>query len=247
MLNMKNVQPSIDFASFASQARQATCNQDSVGYCMFDVREAGTNSQVTAICLADGMTTLDSPHIASSLAVHSALHALFNSTSPWQQRPAEMIVAANEALLAHPSKQNFGTTLTVLLAVGDFVYLANLGDDRVYRIVDTDILCLTRDHSKLAERLGRNPTSAEAKQNHASKKLARSLGEKHFAADYVFSAMCRATPGDLFIICTDGFWTEFEESEILSTSCSLKSARRLANLALERDNSDDVSVVLLRF
>lgn len=244
---VETILPSIDAASIASQTRQLAYNQDSMAYMRFDVREANANYQVTVICLADGMTTLDSPHIASSLAVQSALQALFNSRSPWNQRPVEMLIAANDALLAHPSKQNFGTTLSVFLTIGNNVHLANLGDDRVYRIAGSQISCLTRDHSKLAERLGRNPTNAEAKQSQASKKLARSLGEKRFEAEYVFSATCQADPGCTFILCTDGFWTEFEEHEILSLSHSQIGAQRLAELALERDNTDDISVVLLRF
>jgi len=239
--------PLIDISSVASQTRLPCINQDSIGYCTFEFREADCCYPVTAICVADGMTTLESPHIASSLAVQAALQTFFGSRSLWKQRPAEMTVSSNEALLAHPSKQNFGTTLSVLLAVGNTVHLANLGDDRIYRITKSGIACLTRDHSKLAERLNRNPTNTEAKQSQASKKLARSLGEKRFAAEYVFSASSEAAEGDTFVVCTDGLWTEFEEHELLSLVHSNVSAQRLVNLALERDNTDDISVVLVSF
>ena len=239
--------PSIDISSIASQTRQPVLNQDSVGYFTFDFREGETSYPITAICLADGMTTLDSPQFASSLAVQVALKSFFISDASWNERPAEMIVAANNALLVHNSKQNLGTTLSVLLAVGDNVQLANLGDDRIYCVSKSAIRCLTRDHSRLAERLGRNPTNTEVKESQASKKLARSLGEKTFGSDYVFSATTQATAGDTFIVCTDGLWTEFAEDELLSLAHSKVDSERFVKLALERDKTDDISVALLRF
>ena len=222
-------------------------NQDAIGYVISDFRETEDVQRVAVICVADGMTTLASPHLASFYAVRTAMTTFLSSKNPLSERPTEMILEANNYLLKHPTKQDFGTTLTTVVASAKMIHIANLGDDRVYQISGSQIRCLTNDHSRLAEQLGRNPSKSEAKENQKSKKLERSLGEKPFAAEYVFTHQCPVCEGETFIICTDGFWTEFEEPELLSMAIGKITASALAELAVQRDNTDDVSVVLLRF
>jgi serine/threonine protein phosphatase PrpC len=244
---MKRNFPSIDVASIGSKTRTSGLNEDAIAYSVFDSFQGKAKQQIVVACVADGMTTLALPHLASSYAVQNAMTTFFSSHSPLNERPFEMLIAANNFLLNHPTKQDFGTTLTAVVAADGMIYIATLGDDRVYQISDSRIACLTRDHSRLAEQLGRNPTREEVKSNQKSKKLARSLGEKPFGADYIFAHSCPVKHGDVFIICTDGLWTEFDEQELLSLTTEDTMAISLAEIAVERDDTDDVSVALLRF
>lgn len=237
----------IEAASLGSKTRASGLNEDAVAYSVFDFCEADVKQQIVVICVSDGMTTLASPHLASSYAVKTAMAAFFSSHSPLSNRPSEMIIEANNFLLNHPTRKDFGTTLTTVVASHERVHIANIGDDRVYRISDSRIECLTRDHSRLAEHLGRNPTKTEVKASQKSKKLERSLGEKCFGADYVFTHECPVKRGDIIVICTDGLWTEFDEQELFSLATGKATALSLAETAMKLDNTDDISVVLLRF
>ena len=49
----------------------------------------------------------------------------------------------------NPKQRGMGTTLAALFAVEDGVYIAHVGDSRVYRIRDGRIEQLTEDHSLL--------------------------------------------------------------------------------------------------
>jgi serine/threonine protein phosphatase PrpC len=238
--------PKIEVASLGSKTRTSGLNEDAIGYCLFDSREENNIGPVAVICMADGMTTLASPHYASSHAIQTAMEVFFSSRLPSKGRSVQMLIAANNALLNHTSKQDFGTTFTAVVVSNEMIHIANIGDNRVYQISDSQIKCLTQDHSRLAEQLGGNPDKTEAKASQKSKKLARSLGEKPFGADYLNTHNCAAKSGDIFIICTDGLWTEFDEHELLSLADEKAEALAFADLAMKRDNTDDVSVVLLR-
>lgn len=244
---MNHVYPNIELASLGSKTHPSGVNEDALAYSVLDSFNGKMNRPVAVFCVADGMTTLASPHLASSYAVRSAMAVFFSSFSPLHDRPVEMIIAANHFLLNHPTRQNFGTTLTTAVVVDGRIHIANIGDDRVYQVSDSQIVCLTRDHSKLAEELGRNPTYTEVKANKKSKKLSRSLGEKTFGLDYVFTCDRQVKRGDIFIICTDGLWTEFDEKELLSSATNHATAISLAEAAMKLDDTDDISLVLARF
>jgi len=239
--------PYIEVASLGSKTRKSRRNEDAIAYCVLDSREEQDIGQVAAICIADGMTTLASPHYASSCAIKTAMGVFLSTQLQPNERPSQMLVEANDALLNHPSKQNFGTTLTAVVVSDKTLHIANIGDGRIYQITNSKIRCLTQDHSRLSKHLGRNPNKAEVKASQMSKKLERSLGEKSFGADYCFKDNYSARCGDVFIICTDGLWTEFDDDELLSLTNKNITALGFAELAMERDNTDDISVALLRF
>ncbi len=244
---MSDVFPLIEIATIASKTRATGFNEDATGYCSFDLRQSDCSQRISVICLADGMTTLASPHLASSYAVQAAMRAFFLSSLPWKERTVQMVIEANDRLLNDPTKCDFGSTLTSMIVSNKSVHIANLGDDRVYHISKSTITCLTQDHSSLAVKLGRNPNKVEVKGNKKSKNLARSLGEKSFDADYVFTHTCTVETGDLLLVCTDGLWTEFDEEELLSLLMAKITAPGLAEIAMNLDDTDDISAVLLRF
>ena len=120
--------------------------------------------------VADGMGGHASGEIASKMAV-DALREFFaaTSTDPERTWPYKMdrskgyeenrlitgIKLANlriyESAQRDARQRGMGTTIAALFAVEDGVYLAHVGDSRVYRMRDGGLEKLTEDHSLLNE------------------------------------------------------------------------------------------------
>ncbi|MFR3290392.1 MAG: hypothetical protein ACLTSG_09115 [Lachnospiraceae bacterium] len=54
-----------------------------------------------------------------------------------------------------------GTTMVSAVALGDEVYVLNVGDSRAYRITKRKLVQITRDHSLVQDMVDRGEISAE--------------------------------------------------------------------------------------
>lgn len=247
---MPAVYPTISIASLASRTRKDSINQDSVSYTALETATATGTAPLFLTFVSDGMGGLALPHVASREAIQAAMRQFFESDREIPERLAQMQVGANTCLLKHSSGLDLGATLTIALWSNNTVYISHVGDCRAYHIAGFNGRCLTADHSKLAKVLGiQNPPKASVKANPKARSLTRSLGEKEFDSTYPLATKVEVSTGEMMLLCSDGFWTEFDLEEVLEI---LKqndkiSAQELAEAALERDPSDDVSVLLVRF
>lgn len=139
------------------------------------------------------------------------------------------------------TKSRMGTTLAVVLVVGDFAVVANVGDSRVYRMRDGIIEQLSEDHTILAHRPGARATDRKRKF------VTRALGTKSQVE--VSVRMVDVYPGDLFVLCSDGLTDVVADEEISKVvhhgRFELRRAvRRLVRLANERGGPDNITVVV---
>ena len=63
-----------------------------------------------------------------------------------------------------------GTTIVLTTIVGDYAYVANVGDSRLYLINDERIIQITKDHSLVEEMVRMGEISEEDARNHPDKK-----------------------------------------------------------------------------
>ena len=59
-----------------------------------------------------------------------------------------------------------GTTIVLTTIVGDYAYVANVGDSRLYLINDERIIQITKDHSLVEEMVRMGEISEEDARNH---------------------------------------------------------------------------------
>lgn len=241
-------------ATSPSLTRDRGLNQDAVAVASISLSGSYEEKACLAVCLADGMGSLDNPEQASSLAVRVALGAAITETISLSMRPARMIVQANNAILAVAGGRNLGTTLTCVICQDNEVYVGHIGDARLVHVRDTYAHCISVDHTKLAEHLSVEvPSLEEVKNSALSQKLLKSLGEAIFDESYVYTlpgAVLAVENGDHLILCSDGVWTEVTEAEmvdIVNALSTQNAAERLVALALERDPTDDASAVVISF
>ena len=126
------------------------------------------------------------------------------------------ISTANKILIEEAaedeSKQGMGTTLVVATIIDGKLYVANVGDSRLY-IINRDIRQITRDHSLVAEmvRIGEVPVS-EARKHPDKNIITRAIG----AGDDVDADFFEVdlNEGDRILICTDGLTNMVEDQDI---------------------------------
>lgn len=143
------------------------------------------------------------------------------------------VVAAANQLVLHRSRScdlfaGMGTTLLVAVLHEMTLHYAHVGDSRLYRLRDEQMVVLTRDHTVAQWRLDLGLcTPAEARASSGAHRLTRAIGMDTDCGAEV--AACRCEPGDGFLLCSDGLNHELEDEVI---------AREWRN-AMRRDDSAD--------
>jgi serine/threonine protein phosphatase PrpC len=209
------------------------------------------------LCLvADGMGGHSAGQVASALAADSVLTALraskgSDATAAEKLRAA--IEEANHAIYTSSRQKNeymgMGTTVVALLVEGDRAAIAHVGDSRAYRVRGGRIRQLTDDHSIVGELLRRHEITADDAREHPHRHvLTRALGVRgHVQPDL---AELTLSPGDQFVLCSDGLTNHVEDHEIaklVSEAADLEAGcAALIALANRRGGEDNITVVLAR-
>ena len=143
-----------------------------------------------------------------------------------------------------------GTTLVVMFAVEDGVYVAHVGDSRTYRVRDGHIEQLTEDHSLLNDYIKMKRLTPEEIANFPHKNvIVRALGMK----DTVKVDTRFETPraNDVYLLCSDGLSGPVEDPELLSIITETADLKQAASKLIERANEnggpDNITVILSRW
>jgi serine/threonine protein phosphatase PrpC len=143
-----------------------------------------------------------------------------------------------------------GSTLTGVLALGDQLTIAHVGDSRAYLVhPDGRLEQLTRDHSlvKRLVELGQITTD-EAAVHPQRNVLYRALGQGE-PIDAEITTVPLPSSGYL-LICSDGLWGLVPEDEIFRIVTSSPSPAEACQLLVESANEaggpDNITAVLVR-
>jgi PPM family protein phosphatase len=219
--------------------------------------------------VADGMGGHASGEVASKMAVDT-LKEFFAATADDPERtwPYKMdrskgyeenrlitgIKLANlrifEAAQRDAKQRGMGTTIVSIFTVIDGVYVAHVGDSRVYRIRDGKLEQLTEDHSLLNDYVKmKRLTPAEIANFPHKNVIVRALGMKDTVKVDTRFEVPRAN--DIILLCTDGLSgpvTDDQILEIVDKSTDLRTAsRQLIECANEHGGPDNITCVLARW
>jgi protein phosphatase len=219
--------------------------------------------------VADGMGGHASGEVASKMAV-DALKEFFLSTAQDPERtwPYKMdrskgyeenrlitgIKLANlrifESAQRDARQRGMGTTIVTMFAVEDGVYVAHVGDSRVYRIRDNSIEQMTEDHSLLNDYIKMKRLTPEEIANFPHKNvIVRALGMKDTVK--VDTRFEQPRANDTYLLCSDGLSgpvTDKEMLDITTSSADLKTAAaRMIEQANKAGGPDNITVVLARW
>jgi protein phosphatase len=155
--------------------------------------------------------------------------------------------AIYERSAREPSLHGMGTTMTTLLLSGGRAHLAHVGDSRAYRYRDGSITQLTDDHSWIQEQVRAGLlTPEEAQRSRFKHIITRSIGFERDVLVDLRQLPC--TPGDCFLLCSDGLANHVEEAELaalLTTEYYRRVPQVLIDLANERGGEDNITIVMV--
>ncbi len=168
--------------------------------------------------VADGM----GGHKAGDFASHYGVSVMVETIRKDENfNPVKIIrsgiMAANrEVLKSAMENQNMagmGTTMVAASVVGDYLYVANVGDSRLY-LIDENIKQISQDHSLIAEMVRLGELEPEEAKHHPDKNIiTRAVGtEENVEIDF-FDLKLEA--GQWFLMCSDGLSNMVEDEEIL--------------------------------
>jgi len=146
--------------------------------------------------------------------------------------------------------KGMASTLSALWVVGTQVFIGHVGDSRIYLVRKGRAQQLTRDHTTLAEA---EPNKAEDIELYedispsSEHELSRALG----ITPDVQVQLSGGTPqpGDFFLLCTDGLYSQLREFEIVEAFHGKTAAfacKNLIKLANANGGKDNVAIVVLQ-
>lgn len=145
--------------------------------------------------------------------------------------------------------EGMGTTFVVATCLQNTLYVANIGDSRLY-VVGDEIKQITKDHSLVEEMVRSGKINKSEARFHPNKNIiTRALGVKDTAEPDCFEVTIK--PGDIVLMCSDGLTNMLDDSEIMNIISGSKddvenATKQLVKEANRHGGKDNIGVVLVK-
>ncbi|MFO8057485.1 MAG: protein phosphatase 2C domain-containing protein [bacterium] len=149
-----------------------------------------------------------------------------------------------------PKLAGMCTTLSAAWFTEGKVYLANVGDSRIYLVRRGQIQQLTHDHTSIAQGSTSQTPAIDFVEHFSSiseHELTRAVGVN----PDVEVQLAAGTPksGDLFILCTDGLYQELRDFEIMDLAMANppeEALKKMIESANQKGGKDNVAAVIIK-
>lgn len=207
--------------------------------------------------VADGMGGHKGGEIASSIAIEKLREFVQLHISQVHLKPAEVLRIAfreassaifHKATVENPELMGMGTTLVGIMIHSERLFIANVGDSRVYLSSGGHFWQLTEDHSLINEQVRAGVISEEdAPFVIARNVITRSVGfEREVEPDILERKL---VSGDVYLICSDGLSTMVSDAklaEILKVHKTQEAVAQCINEAKKGGGEDNISAIVVR-
>ncbi|WP_419763760.1 MAG: protein kinase domain-containing protein [Arcobacter sp.] len=206
--------------------------------------EPHLTSKGIAIAIADGISSSKVSQEASKLSVVTFLQDYYSTSEAWSVRnSANKVLKATNSWLYSQNRQSqyhldkdkgFVCTFSALIIKSNTAHIFHVGDTRVYRLRNNNLLQLTTDH--------RTWVSNEKSY------LSRALGiDSQLAIDY---ETCEIEKDDIFLLMTDGVY-EFVDVEFINKSLENckdynNATKSIVQKAFENESDDNLTLQIIK-
>ena len=144
--------------------------------------------------------------------------------------------------------KGMGTTFVAAVMIDDKMYVANIGDSRLYVIGQEDTRQITLDHSLVEELIRTGQLDRRKVRFHPEKNIiTRALGTGKEAVPDFFEVELQ--PGEKVLLCSDGLTNMVEDDEIGSIVMRQQFVDRICEQLIDRANyyggKDNIGVVVI--
>jgi PPM family protein phosphatase len=209
--------------------------------------------------LADGMGGLTGGALAAEQVIRTAQQN-FESFSPLADNVESMIKTIGEeahtviTLNAISSEMQPHSTMVILVLTSEGSAIwGHVGDSRLYRFKGPNFAERTTDHSYVEKLVREGKLKREEAKNHkAASLLVNVLGSttnEHFVSINRYDGL---KPGDAFLLCSDGLWHYFADSE-LGAAIAMNSPREASEMLIKKarersagSNADNCTLAIVK-
>ena len=215
--------------------------------------DAGVGNLSNLYIVADGM----GGHLAGEYASETAVKTVLEDV---REKHADKPIAILESAIQVANKRVYteaqndvkkrgmGTTMVAATVSGGRLYVANVGDSRLYAVSNGRLQQITRDHSVVEELVRSGGLSKELASKHKDKhKITRAIGaEPEVKVDFFDVAIDDISA---VLMCTDGLTNMMEDSAIEEVLLSGEKVKQkvegLVRTANENGGEDNITVVVI--
>ncbi len=213
------------------------------------------NEMIKLYIVADGMGGHNAGEIASKIAcesIEAAIKAKCLENNFEFERDIEGILnEANIAIKKHGENRseysNMGTTVVVAYLDDGILYVANVGDSRLYMVNSETLHQITKDHSLVAELVKIGSISEEEAINHPDKNIITSALGVDETFDFYQTQISYCEYQNI-LLCTDGLTnmlSKEEMFEIIKNNEPDVIPNKLIESANENGGFDNVTVICI--
>jgi|GEM_PF-46218 len=206
------------------------------------------NAHIWLLC--DGMGGMEAGEMAAVQLINFLKQYFSNKKIYHPLKDIEKsILSANKYIYDFSNKQS-GTTIVLLLFYKNNLYVANIGDSRLYYLTDNQIIQISKDDSLVQALVDLGEISLEESLTHSKRHiLTKAIGTEEKLSfktcRYVFDQSLKQNH---LLVCSDGLYSLVENEviqEVILNNSSKIAAQKLVDLAKEQGGDDNITVILL--
>jgi serine/threonine protein phosphatase PrpC len=255
---------SLHFGQCSDPGQVRELNEDSTLVLLLEpTYESQTGPVQCLFAVADGMGGHEGGEVASRLALQVLVERVMrtilipglNGELALEDDVVVLLrqatMAANDAVYLARQKagNDMGTTLTTVYIRDNRLFLAHVGDCRVYRWNAAGLEQLTADHSVVASMIANGQASPEEIYTHPHRSVIyRCVGDKPLVE--VDTDLLPLDAGDRLVLCSDGLWEMIRSQGVEDVLLQEADPQAACDLMVSRANAaggdDNISVIVVQ-
>ena len=203
--------------------------------------------------VADGMGGHAAGEIASQTAVETISKAYYQQEDTPEASLFTAFSKANRAIWQMANRnvmqKGMGTTCTAVAICQNHLYMAHVGDSRLYLFKEGQLIQLSTDHTYVQELIQQGVITAEEAEKHPERNmLTRAMGTHNKVEIDVVQVSSLFENNDRILLCSDGLYDYFNQEEIatfLTIPLLNEAAQQMVDAAKQRGGHDNITVLLV--
>ncbi|MGB3209965.1 MAG: protein phosphatase 2C domain-containing protein [Desulforhopalus sp.] len=247
----------IQYAARSEIGLKRNNNEDSYKIELCDGQTSPQINNSMLFAVADGMGGHPCGEVASMMACES-LKGFLDTPGKISEKKVQSILVKiffyiDDQIKLYTRKNpdclHMGTTLSVIVILGEKAVIAHVGDTRIYRLHDGKLRLLTTDHTFVQEMVEKGALTTEMAATSPHRNVLTEVVGTDEPLENVFTQTLDLVPGDRFLLSSDGLHgsVSFQDIELMMEKGNdpEETARRLLTRTMVEGGQDDITLIVV--